>query len=68
MTVFKQNIDLDAVLVAAGYEGGRDGFLSAAMRLGFESPDAAIARAEWLKAQPAEYVQQVITKADGGSA
>jgi hypothetical protein len=60
------NVELDAALVSAGYEGGRHGFFGAALRLGFESPDAAIARAEWLKSQSAEYVQQVVAKAAEG--
>lgn len=61
------NVELDAALVLAGYEGGRDGFLGAALRLGFKSPDAALARAKWLKKQPTEYVNQVVVKAADGA-
>ena len=47
--MFEPDVELDARLVFASFIGGRAAFFSAAMALGFESPDEALKRADWLK-------------------
>lgn len=56
--MYEENLSLDATLVHAGATGGFDKFMFTARHLGM-FPDEAVQRAEWLKRQSPEYVQQV---------
>jgi hypothetical protein len=65
---FEPNIDRDAVLVAEGMRGGFQAVCSRALLMSQDypelagGPDTVIAHGEWLKAQPPEYVQQMVDR------
>lgn len=62
--IFEQNIDLDAVLVKAAMTGGIHAYMNACFlrRDVFPDTNTAMARAEWFKKQPEEYLAQVTAK------
>ena len=58
---FQQNINLDVALIRAALNGMGE-FYDAAMKLGFESPDAAAERGQWYKRQSKKYKDAVTAK------
>lgn len=70
---FQQNVQRDAWLVEAAFDGGFDGACACAMHMsmnGYDElkggPDRVIRHGEWFAKQPAEYKQQVVEKIVGG--
>jgi len=61
---FNQNVELDARCVAAAMQGGATAMLAVALRSGCPAPSDAMARAEWLKTQPKDYIDKVCAKVD----
>ncbi len=62
---FERDLKLDANMVLAGMQGGKEGFMAYAFarRDVFANPGEAIARAEWFKRQPESYVKEVCDRA-----
>ena len=62
---YTQDLELDARLVLAAVHGGFEGFAAVAMSRQdiFAGPDEAVARADWLKRQPAAYIEAVSARA-----
>jgi hypothetical protein len=60
-----ENVELDARIVLACMRGGMDGLVNWAFmnRNIFKTPNDAIERANWLKTQPADYINSVSKRA-----
>jgi hypothetical protein len=56
---FQPNVELDANLVIAALSGGIESVLAVALACGCPTVKEAMARPEWLKHQPQEYINQV---------
>jgi len=62
---YTPDVQLDALMVLAGMDGGPHGIFGFAfqMRHIFSGPDDALARADWLRRQPKEYLDLVSARA-----